>query len=147
MTRQLFDLEKNIKNQYASRLFFQKSADNKTPLGSLGRGYQSVGENVTKSKRDRHEGFDLYRELEANHPCRLQFDGKDPSDPSLPDYRDLALGTNPWPKEFPLFRETMLEYKSAMLQAGARVMRAIALSLNLPLNFFQSTFDDSFWVR
>lgn len=147
VTREFFELDAKIKNQYASRLFFQKSANQTKTLGSLGRGYQSVGENVTNTKRDRHEGFDLYRELEANHPARLQFNGKDPKDRSLPDYRDLALGTNPWPKEFPIFREVLMEYKSAMLQAGARVMRGIALSLNLPLNYFQSTFDDSFWVR
>lgn len=59
----------------------------------------------------------------------------------------MALGWNPWPKEFPLFKETINEYTSAMLQAGERVMRAIALSLNLPLNYFQSTFNDSFWVK
>jgi isopenicillin N synthase-like dioxygenase len=34
-----------------------------------------------------------------------------------------------------------------MLKAGERVMRAIALSLNLPLNYFESTFNDSFWVK
>ena len=34
-----------------------------------------------------------------------------------------------------------------MLKAGERVMRAIALSLNLPLNYFESTFNHSFWVK
>jgi isopenicillin N synthase-like dioxygenase len=146
VTRQLFDLDLNIKNQYASRLFVN-SNNVDDQIGGLGRGYQSVGENVTNTKRDRHEGFDLYRELEVNHPLRLQFNQKNNSqNEKLPDYREMAIGRNPWPKELPIFKETINEYTSAMLQAGERVMRAIALSLNLPLNYFQSTFNDSFWV-
>lgn len=145
VTRQLFDLDLQIKNQYAARLFLQSSG---TPpqTGGLGRGYQSVGENVTNTKRDRHEGFDLYRELGWNHPLRLQFDEKNVSGRKLPDYRDLAVGWNPWPKELPQFREIINEYTAAMLEAGARVMRGIALSLDLPLNYFESTLNDSFWV-
>jgi isopenicillin N synthase-like dioxygenase len=147
VTRQLFDLDSNIKNQYASRLFVN-SSNTDDQIGGFGRGYQSVGENVTNTKRDRHEGFDLYRELEANHPLRLQFNQKNQfaNDEKLPDYREMAIGRNPWPKELPIFKETINEYTSAMLQAGERVMRAIALSLNLPLNYFHSTFNDSFWV-
>lgn len=146
VSRQLFDLDAKIKNQYASRLFVN-SAKVGDQIGGLGRGYQSIGENVTNALRDRHEGFDLYRELDSNHPLRLQFEEKNTSNKKLPDYRDLAIGLNPWPKELPLFKETINEYTSAMLQAGARVMRAIALSLSLPLNYFESTFNDSFWVK
>jgi isopenicillin N synthase-like dioxygenase len=146
VTRQLFDLDLKIKNQYASRLFMNSSNLNEQITG-LGRGYQSVGENVTNTKRDRHEGFDLYRELESNHPLRLQYNEKNLTNKKLPDYREMAIGRNPWPKEFPQFKETLNEYVSAMLRAGERVMRAIALSLNLPLNFFQPTFNDSFWVK
>jgi len=145
VTHQLFDLDPKIKNQYASRAF-ANSSNVSHPSGGLGRGYQSVGENVTNTKRDRHEGFDLYRELDWNHPLRLQFDEKHSVNKKLPDYREMATGWNPWPKEFPLFKETLTEYTSAMLQAGERIMRAIALSLNLPLNYFESTFNDSFWV-
>ena len=146
VTRQWFDMDLTMKNQYAARLFFQSSEKQLQSRG-LGRGYQSVGENVTNTKRDRHEGFDLYRQLDWNHPLRVQFDEKNVSGRQLPDYRDLAIGRNPWPKEFPQFREAIDEYTSAMLQAGARVMRAIALSLDLPLNYFESTLNDSFWVR
>jgi len=146
VTRQLFDLDTKIKNQYAARLFVD-SKDVNLQSGGFGRGYQSVGENVTNTKRDRHEGFDLYRELESNHPLRLQFNEKHLTNQKLPDYREMAIGWNPWPKEFPLFKETINEYTSAMLQVGERVMRAIALSLNLPLNYFESTFNDSFWVK
>lgn len=146
VTRQLFDLDSKIKNQYASRLF-AKSSNMSYPSGGFGRGYQSLGENVTNTKRDLHEGFDLYRELESNHPLRLQFDEKNLANKKLPDYRELAIGWNPWPRELPLFKETITEYTSAMLQAGERVMRAIALSLNLPLNYFETTLNDSFWVN
>ena len=138
-------MDMSIKNQYAARLYVP-SAQHHSTIGGLGRGYQSVGENVTNTKRDRHEGFDLYRELESNHPLRLQFNENHDSTRLLPDYRDLAIGSNPWPKELPEFRETIGEYTAAMLQAGARVMRAIALSLGLPLNYFRSTLNDSFWV-
>lgn len=116
-------------------------------MGGFGRGYQSLGENVTNTKRDRHEGFDLYRELSSDHPLRLQFNEKrNSSEGKLPDYRDMAIGLNPWPRELPAFKETINEYTKAMLETGERVMRAIALSLNLPLNYFQSTFNDCFWV-
>ncbi|CAF1254600.1 unnamed protein product [Adineta ricciae] len=145
ITRQLFDLDDTIKNQYASRLFSDPSKIGHT-WGGFGRGYQSLGENVTNTKRDRHEGFDIYRELERDHPLRLQYDNTNVTDQTLPDYRELAVGWNPWPKELPLFKETIAEYTTAMLQAGERVMRGIALSLGLPVNFFQSTFNDSFWV-
>ncbi|CAF4032854.1 unnamed protein product, partial [Rotaria sp. Silwood1] len=145
VTRQLFDLDLKIKNQYAARLFVN-SSNTSQQFGGFGRGYQSIGENVTNSRRDRHEGFDLYRELDWHHPLRLQFNEKHLTNKNLPDYREMAIGWNPWPKEFPLFKETISEYTTAMLQVGARVMRAIALSLNLPLNYFESTFNDSFWV-
>lgn len=146
VTRQLFDLDVNVKNQYASRLFVN-STDVNDQRSGFGRGYQSLGENVTNAKRDRHEGFDLYRELPVDHPLRLQFTEQNKSSAEkLPDYREMAIGWNPWPKELPAFKETINEYTTAMLQAGERVMRAIALSLNLPLNYFQSTFNDSFWV-
>ena len=145
VTRQLFDLDPKIKNQYASRLSINSSNLNHQ-IGGFGRGYQSVGENVTNTKRDRHEGFDLYRELEPNHSLRLQFNEKNLKNKNLPDYREMAIGWNPWPKEFPLFKDTVTEYTSAMLQVGERIMRAIALSLNLPLNYFESKFNDSFWV-
>lgn len=146
VTRRLFELNPRIKNKYASRLFVPSLDQQQFHVGGLGRGYQSVGENVTNTKRDRHEGFDLYRELEQNHPQRLLYTQENHPHKNLPDYRDLAIGTNPWPEELPEFRETIAEYKTAMLQAGARVMRAIALSLDLPLNYFRSTFNDSFWV-
>ena len=146
VTRQLFDLDATIKNQYAARLF-TNATDTAKQVGGLGRGYQSVGENVTNTKRDRHEGFDLYRELDEHHPLRSQFNSQGlPSAEKLPDYRDMALGRNPWPREIPQFRETITEYTSAMLRAGERVMRAIALSLNLPVDYFHATFNDSFWV-
>ncbi|CAF4589318.1 unnamed protein product, partial [Rotaria sp. Silwood1] len=146
VTRQLFDLDLKIKNQYAARLFVN-SSNTSQQFGGFGRGYQSIGENVTNSRRDRHEGFDLYRELDWHHPLRLQFNEKHLTNKNLPDYREMAIGWNPWPKEFPLFKETISQYTTAMLQVGARVMRAIALSLNLPLNYFESTFNDSFWVK
>ncbi|CAF1410649.1 unnamed protein product [Adineta steineri] len=146
VTRQLFDLDSKIKNQYAARLSANSSKLNQQFRGGLARGYQSVGENVTNAKRDRHEGFDLYRDLEDNHPLRLQFNDKNLSNKKLPDYPELAQGRNPWPKEFPIFKETLTEYTAAMLRTGERVMRAIALSLNLPLNHFESTFNESFWV-
>ena len=146
VTRQLFDLDVNIKNQYASRLFINSNQVN-DQRGGFGRGYQSLGENVTNTKRDRHEGFDLYRELSIDHPLRLQFtkQNKSPKE-KMPDYREMAIGWNPWPRELPAFQKTIEEYTTAMLQTGERVMRAIALSLNLPLNYFQSTFNDCFWV-
>ncbi|CAF1520415.1 unnamed protein product, partial [Didymodactylos carnosus] len=149
VTREFFNLDLEIKNKYAVRQYLNSPANmSSNQRGGFGRGYQSLGENVTNQRRDRHEGFDLYRELESNHPIRKLFE-QNPNSDKLPDYRELAIGYNPYPQE-PLpsgiFYDVMSEYIANMKHAGERIMRAIALSLNLPLNYFASTFNDSFWV-
>lgn len=37
----------------------------------MGRGYQHLGENVTKRKKDWHEGIDLYRETDEQDNTRF----------------------------------------------------------------------------
>jgi isopenicillin N synthase-like dioxygenase len=45
-------------------------------------------------------------------------------------------GQTPWPADLPRFRETMLDYVEAMHALARRVMSVIALSLNLPEDYF-----------
>ena len=46
------------------------------------------------------------------------------------------FGPTPWPEELPDFRKVMEQYHSEMLDLAQRVMAAIALSLDLPQDYF-----------
>jgi isopenicillin N synthase-like dioxygenase len=105
------------------------------------RGYQRVGENVTKEsagnvQRDWHEAIDFYRDApkDANH------------DFSAP----TNMGLNQWPSEAlcPGFRRFFEEdYIPAMLRLGADVMRCAAVALGLKNEqHFEPFYDQSFWV-
>ncbi len=51
------------------------------------------------------------------------------------------FGLNLWPGEVPGFRETVLEYFSALSDLGQRVMGALALALDLEEDYFVEKFD------
>jgi isopenicillin N synthase-like dioxygenase len=89
--------------------------------GRAWRGYFPVGNELTSGLPDRKEGLYLGTELPAEHPL-------------------VRAGTPVHgPNLFPAidgFRATVLEYIDAVTGLGHRLMAAIALSLDLPEDYF-----------
>jgi isopenicillin N synthase-like dioxygenase len=109
------------------------------------RGFQRLGLNVTKGKRDAHEGLDLFRELPfaggADGAAGLGEAGLSPV--------DLLVGTrNQLPCEgmVPGFADTLHEYEMAMTTLGHALMRGVALGLELPPDHFRASCADVFWI-
>ncbi|CAI2173753.1 20263_t:CDS:2, partial [Funneliformis geosporum] len=96
------------------------------------RGYQRLGENVTKYQKDWHEALDFYRPIPRMHPLVLN---------NLP-----LRGENQWPENPAEFRSIFNEYINFMLRLGVQVMSAIALGLGLEEDFFEKFLNESFWV-
>jgi len=92
------------------------------------RGYQRLGENVTKGRKDEHEAIDLYRPWIT---------------PSQPPHK-LLQGPNQWPSDS--YKKVFDSYLSEVLNLGAVLMRCMALSLSLPEDYFEPYTDSSFWV-
>jgi isopenicillin N synthase-like dioxygenase len=63
---------------------------------------------------------------------------------SLPEGHPLAgfMAPNLWPDEVPGFRDTFEQLYAAFEQAGDRILRAIALHLELPEGWFAATVED-----
>jgi polar amino acid transport system ATP-binding protein len=109
-----------------SRAFFALPRDEKMRIemahgGRAWRGYFPVGNELTSGVPDRKEGLYLGSELPADHPL-------------------VRAGTPVHgPNLFPSidgFRATVLEYIDAVTGLGHRLMAALALSLDLPQDYF-----------
>ncbi|KAJ3695968.1 hypothetical protein LUZ60_001345 [Juncus effusus] len=119
-----------------TREFFSFPTDEKlkikmTPQSGY-RGYQKVGENITKGKPDMHEAIDCYRIIKPG------------------EYGDLAKpleGNNFWPENPSNFKALMEEYLSICKELSRKIMRGIALGLGCEINAFEGrTAGDPFWV-
>jgi isopenicillin N synthase-like dioxygenase len=66
-------------------------------------------------------------ELRADHPWTAR--------------RLRGFGHNQWPSQLPGFREQMLTYRAAVTELGDRLLSLLALSLELPSNWFVPYFD------
>ena len=89
------------------------------------RGYEPMkGQTLEPgTPPDLKEGFYIGEEL-------------DDADPRVQAGR-FNQGANQWPETLPSFRDTMTEYFNVMNSLGARIMEALALSLNLKPGFFE----------
>jgi isopenicillin N synthase-like dioxygenase len=110
-----------------SRCFFAKDLETKMQIhmergGKAWRGYFPVGSELTSGKPDLKEGIYFGEELGANHPS---------VEAGVPMH-----GANLFPRNIPLFRETVLEYMAVMTQLGHLLMSGIALSLGLEASYF-----------
>lgn len=116
-SRALFALPLDTKMRY----YIGRSANH--------RGYVPVGEEVLayglgrdEPATDSKEGFDLALDLPADDP----------------DHRagNPMLGPNVWPAELPALRGAATRYYDAVLALGRRLMRAMALALDLDEGHF-----------
>ena len=113
-----------------SKAFFALPEDIKRAYhiagGGGARGYTPFGTEKAKDANvhDLKEFWHVGRELPEGHP--------------LAEY----MADNVWPVEVEGFRETFIELYSAFETAGARVLEAIALHLDLPREFFAATVED-----
>uniref|UniRef100_A0A2P2JHS7 Putative 2-oxoglutarate-dependent dioxygenase At3g49630 n=1 Tax=Rhizophora mucronata TaxID=61149 RepID=A0A2P2JHS7_RHIMU len=96
------------------------------------RGYQRIGENITKGTPDVHEAIDCYREIKPGMYGAL---GK------------TMEGCNQWPLSPPNFKQLMEEYISLCTGLSRNIMRGIALALGGSVDEFEGDrAGDAFWV-
>lgn len=127
-------LLKEVKN--LTRKFFELPYEEKTKIKMTAdngyRGYQRIGENITKGVPDIHEAIDCYKEVK----------------PGM--YGDLGKpmeGCNQWPTNPPNFKLLMEEYISLCTELSKNIMRGIALALGgSPYEFEGERAGDAFWV-
>jgi isopenicillin N synthase-like dioxygenase len=80
-------------------------------------------------KPDANEAFFLKRERPVDDPL-VQADRR-------------FAGPNQWPENLPKFRETVIEYTNAVDNMTKRLLPALALSLDLNIEFFSNAFAES----
>ncbi|EGF76933.1 hypothetical protein BATDEDRAFT_36127 [Batrachochytrium dendrobatidis JAM81] len=99
----------------------------------LARGYQRIGQNITKYAKDWHEGIDLYAPVGPEHIIKKR------------GLQTLS-GTNPIPARPANFQDVVDRYVEKMQALGMATMQAMAMGLGLPEHCFDSSMDNSFWV-
>ncbi|CAA0385437.1 unnamed protein product [Arabidopsis thaliana] len=96
------------------------------------RGYQRIGENVTKGIPDIHEAIDCYKEIKQ---------GK------YGDIGKVMEGPNQWPENPQEFKELMEEYIKLCTDLSRKILRGISLALaGSPYEFEGKMAGDPFWV-
>lgn len=88
------------------------------------RGYETLGAQTLQQggQPDQKEGYYIGVELPDTDPRVIA--GR------------FNRGPNQWPTDLPAFHPVMSAYFAAMVSLGATLMRGIALSLNLPEDYF-----------
>ncbi len=114
LSKQFFALPQAVKQSYI------------LPKGGGARGYTPFGTEKAKDAavHDLKEFWHVGRDLPSGHAL-AQF-----------------MAPNIWPAELPEFRPVFEQLYAAFEQAGARVLRAIAIHLGLEENFFEATVTD-----
>lgn len=123
------DLQEQLEAQ--SKSFFALGLEEKLKIrmelgGKAWRGYFPVGDELTSGKPDLKEGIYFGIELEDND-ARVK--------KGLPMH-----GKNLFPENMPEFQQTVLAYMDQITKLGHRLMEGLALSLELPSNYFYNRF-------
>ena len=110
-----------------SRKFFAQDLQAKLEIrmekgGRAWRGYFPLGGELTSGRPDLKEGIYFGAELTDDHP--------------LVRSGTPMHGPNLFPRNIPLFRETVLEYIAAMTRLGHAMMEGLGLSLGLDKSYF-----------
>ncbi|KAH9712057.1 putative 2-oxoglutarate-dependent dioxygenase [Citrus sinensis] len=122
---------KNITQKFFDLPYEEKIKIKLTPATGY-RGYQRIGENITKGIPDMHEAIDCYKEIQEGMYGAL---GK------------TMEGCNQWPLNPPNFRALMEEYVNLCTDLSRKIMRGIALALGgSPFEFEGVRAGDAFWV-
>ena len=122
-----------------ARRFFALPLEKKLTLhmknSAATAGYEPIGGQILdsqdaaaeKAPPDLKESFYCAMELPDEHPWAKK--------------RIRGFGHNQWPQGMPEFRSQMLAYQAAMRELGDRVLAKLALSLELPGDFFVPFYD------
>lgn len=131
---------KLIEDQFAwSSKFFKLSLEDKLALDMKKSpskvGYEPIGAQVLDSQDD--SGTVAPSDLKESFQCSVE---------AGPDHPMVKLGMrgfghNQWPSNLPGFKEHTLSYQAAARDLGDRVLRLIALSLDLDERFFEGVYD------
>ncbi|TPX31838.1 hypothetical protein SmJEL517_g04930 [Synchytrium microbalum] len=119
-----------------AREFFGLPTEEKEKIhisnSDMARGYQMLGQNITKYKKDWHEGIDSYAELSPDHTLNKM------------GIKTLT-GKNQWPAQPAGFKNAYLDYVEQCKVLGMAIMQAMAMSLGLDEHYFDKIMTDSFW--
>jgi isopenicillin N synthase-like dioxygenase len=94
------------------------------------RGYSGIDEerhDATTDYYEPHEVIDYGRENEPGDPAEC--------------LNSLLYGPNLWPSRLPGFLEAVKDYYAAMVEVSIALLRAFALALDLPEDYFLDMFD------
>ncbi|KAG5535583.1 hypothetical protein RHGRI_023374 [Rhododendron griersonianum] len=122
---------RNLTHKFFSLPYEEKLKIKISPAAGY-RGYQRIGENITKGTPDMHEAIDCYREVEPG---------------MFGDLSKPLEGPNQWPINPPNLKQLMEEYTSICTDLSRKIMRGIALALGAAADAFEGKrAGDPFWV-
>jgi isopenicillin N synthase-like dioxygenase len=122
-----------------ARRFYALPEENKLAIhmkkSAATAGYEPIGGQILdsqdpsapKAPPDLKESFYCAMELPDDHPWAKK--------------KIRGFGHNQWPEGLPGFREQTLAYQAAMRDLGNRVLAELALSLELPRDYFVAFYD------
>lgn len=129
-----------IEDQFAwSARFFQLPLDSKLAIDMKKSpskvGYEPIGAQVLDSQDD--SGDEAPFDLKESFQCALEAGADHP----MVKLGMRGFGYNQWPDALPGFKDHTLAYQAAMRDLGDRVLRLIALSLDLDEDYFEAMYD------